>query len=121
MTFIGRPLNLAVVVAIIVLAVGTVGATALYQSGVVAVETQNEQLRAQNEQLSEDLTSARDRIEALETQVESLRGQLSARNETLQEVRTERDDARADLRSVCEQVRGENVTVPEECENVESE
>jgi len=120
-TFVGRPLNLAVIVAVLVLAAGTVGATVLYSSGVTEVETQNEQLRAQNEQLREDLASARDRIESLRTQVESLQGQLNARNETLTEVRSERDAAQSDLRSVCDQVREENVSLPEECENVGSE
>jgi uncharacterized protein (DUF3084 family) len=117
-TFVGRPLNLAVVVAIVVLAAGTVGATALYQSGVAEVETQNDRLRAQNEQLREDLASARERIDGLETRVESLRAQLSARNETLETVRSERDTAQADLRSVCEEVRDGNVTLPEECADV---
>jgi uncharacterized protein (DUF3084 family) len=120
-TFVGRPLNLAVVVALLVLAAGTVGATVLYNSGVTEVESQNEQLRSQNEQLREDLASARDRVETLETRVDSLQQQLNAQNETLQEVRSERDEARSDLRSVCEQVRGENVSLPEECEDVGSE
>jgi hypothetical protein len=46
---------------------------------------------------------------------------LAARNETLTEARAERDAAQSDLRAVCEQVRGENVSLPEECEDVESE
>lgn len=120
MTFVGRPLNLVVVVAVLVLAAGTVGATVLYSSGVTAVERQNEQLRAQNDQLRKDLKSARERVRTLEDRVDSLRGQLAARNETLTEVRSERDAARSDLRAVCQQVRGENVSVPEECENVGS-
>ncbi len=121
MTFVGRPLNLAVVVALLVLASGIVGATVLYHSGVTEVESQNEQLRSQNEQLREDLASARDRIETLEGRVDSLQQQLNERNETLTEVRSERDAAESDLRAVCDQVRGENVSLPEECESVGSE
>jgi len=120
-TFIGRPLNLAVVVALLVLAAGTVGATALYNSGVTEVEEQNEQLRSQNEQLREDIASARDRIENLESTVGSLQRQLTQRNESITELRAERDEARADLRAVCGQVREENVSLPEECEDVGSE
>lgn len=121
MTFVGRPLSLAVVATILVLAAGTVGATVLYDAGVTEIEAQNEQLRAQNDQLRENLASARDRIETLESRVDALQGRLNARNETLTEVRAERDEAREDLRSVCDQVRGENVSLPEECENVGSE
>jgi chromosome segregation ATPase len=120
-TFVGRPLSLAVVVALCVLAAGTVGATVLYSSGVTEVETQNQQLRSQNEQLREDLASARDRIGSLEDRVESLRRQLQSKNETLSDVRAERDAARSDLRAVCDRVRGENVSLPEECEGVGSE
>lgn len=119
MTFVGRPLNLALVVALLVLAAGTVGATVLYQSGVSEVESQNEQLRAQNEQLREDLRSARDRIETLEAQVDDLQSRLAAKNETLSDARAERDRYREDLRAVCERLRQETDDVPEECENVE--
>jgi septal ring factor EnvC (AmiA/AmiB activator) len=125
-TFVGRPLNLALVVALLVLAAGTVGATVLYQSGVSEVEAQNEQLRTQNEQLREDLRSARDRIETLESEIESLEAEvadvqetLDARNETLASVREERDRYRADLQSVCKEWNQDNGEVPEECENVE--
>ncbi|MBB6646126.1 hypothetical protein [Halobellus ruber] len=121
MTFVGRPLNLVVVVAVLVLAAGTVGATVLYNSGVSEVEDQNEQLRAQNEQLREDLASARERVQTLQKRVGSLQRRLAARNETLTEVRAERDAAQSDLRAVCEQVRGENASLPEECANVGSE
>lgn len=120
MTFVGRPLNLVVVVAVLVLAAGTVGATVLYNAGVSEVEGQNEQLRAQNEQLRQDLASARDRVQTLQERVDSLQQQLAARNETLTEARAERDAAQSDLRAVCEQVRGENVSLPEECEDVGS-
>ena len=120
MTFVGRPLSIAVVAAILVLAAGTVGATVLYNSGVSEVERQNEQLRSQNEQLREDLRSARDRIGSLEDRVDSLQQQLAARNETLQEARTERNAAREDLRAVCDHIEGENVSRPEECEDVGS-
>ncbi|WP_435182452.1 copper transporter [Halobellus sp. EA9] len=126
MSFVGRRLNLVLVVVLVVLAVGTVGATVLYQSGVSAVETQNEQLRAQNEQLREDLQSARERIDALqsrvsklEERVESLRRTLQAQNETLVQVRAERNEYRNDLESLCEQWRRERDSVPEECEDVE--
>jgi len=118
-TFVGRRLNLVLVVALAVLAVGTVGATVLYQSGVSAVEGQNEQLRAQNQQLREDLQSARERISGLQSRVTSLESTLETKNETLSEVRTERDGYRDDLQSVCEQWRQERDSVPEECENVE--
>ena len=121
MTFVGRPLNLAIVVALLVLAAGTTGATVLYNAGVTEVESQNEQLRSQNEQLREDLASARERVETLETRLDSLQRQLNAKNETITEIRSERDAAQSDLRSVCEQVREENVSLPEECENVGSE
>jgi uncharacterized protein (DUF3084 family) len=114
-TFIGRPLNLAVVVAILVLAAGTVGATVLYNAGVTEIEAQNEQLRSQNDQLRESIASARDRIETLESRVDSLQQRLAARNETLTEARSERDAAQSDLRAVCDQIRGENVSLPEEC------
>jgi septal ring factor EnvC (AmiA/AmiB activator) len=114
-TYVGRRLNIALVAALLVLAAGTVGATALFQSGVSEVEAQNEQLRSQNEQLREELRSARDRIESLETRVSSLESELAAANETLAEVRSERDGYREDLSSVCEQLREENDSVPEEC------
>jgi len=124
-TFVGRPLHLALVAALLVLAAGTVGATVLYQSGVSEVEAQNEQLRTQNEQLREDLRSARDRIETLESEIESLESEvtglqetLDARNETLAGVREERDQYRENLRSVCEQWSQEHGETPEECENV---
>ncbi|MFA1611044.1 copper transporter [Halobellus rubicundus] len=126
MSFVGRRLNLVLVVVLAVLAVGTVGATVLYQSGVSAVETQNEQLRAQNEQLREDLRSARERIDTLQSRVseledraESLRSTLQTQNETLVQVREERNGYRSDLESLCEQWRQERDTVPEECEDVE--
>ena len=124
MTYVGRTLNLALVVALLVLAAGTVGATVLYQSGVADVEAQNEQLRAQNEQLREDLQSARDRVESLRSEVQRLKEQLDSKNETLTEVRAERDGYREDLRSVCRQVSEgseSNESLPEECENVEWE
>ncbi|MGQ4556225.1 hypothetical protein [Halobellus sp. GM3] len=119
MTFVGRPLNLALVVALLVLAAGTVGATVLYQSGVSEVETQNEQLRGQNEQLREDLRSARDRIDSLESQVADLQRRVETQNETIADTRAERDRYREDLESLCAQWREENDDVPEECENVE--
>ena len=120
MSFVGRPLSLAVVAALVVLAVGTVGATVLYSSGVSEVDAQNDQLRAQNEQLREDLSAARDRIETLRSRVGSLQRRLDARNATVAEVRTERDEARADLRAVCDRVRETNGSLPEEGEDVGS-
>ena len=120
MSFVGRPLSLAVVAALVVLAVGTVGATVLYTSGVSEVEAQNDQLRAQNDQLREDLSSARDRIETLRNRAESLQQRLDARNETVAAVRTERDEARADLRAACDRIREANASLPEECEDVGS-
>ena len=118
MTYVGRRLNLVLVVALVVLAVGTVGATVLFQSSVSEVQAQNEQLRAQNEQLRENLRTARDRIDSLEARVSSLEEELAATNETLSEVRSERDGYREDLAAVCEQVRRENDSVPEECDDV---
>ncbi|RLM59291.1 DUF2746 domain-containing protein [Halobellus sp. Atlit-31R] len=121
MSFVGRRLNLVLVVALLVLAAGTVGATALYQSGVSAVETQNEQLRAQNEQLREDLQTARDRIQSLQSQVSELQERVETLRSQLSTARDERDAAEADLRSLCDQWRETNRTAPQECENVGTE
>ncbi|MFB6091832.1 MAG: hypothetical protein ABEK02_02350 [Haloquadratum sp.] len=126
MTFVGRHLSLALVVALLVLAAGTVGVTVLYQSGVSAVTSQNEQLRTQNERLREELRSARDRIQelrsrvaALEDRVAELRSRVQAQNETIASLRAERDASRADLRSLCRKWSQRNETVPPECENVD--
>lgn len=118
MSFVGRRLNLVLVAALLVLAAGTVGVTALYQSGVSEVATQNDQLRAQNEQLREDLRSARDRIQSLQSRVSELENRIEELQSQLSTARDERDAYREDLRSVCQQWQQANETVPQECENV---
>src|SRR6056297_1427140 len=92
MSFIGRPINLAVVAVVALLLAGTVGATVVYQSSASDLEAQNEQLRDRNEELRQELENAR-------TELQILRERVADLNQSLQQTEGDVGQVASELES----------------------
>lgn len=115
MSFIGRPISLALVAVVALLLTGTVGVTVLYQSSASALETQNEQLREQNYELRQELRSVNSERRELEDENEELNETIAELEETVERLEDDRDDYRSDLETVCDEWNTSVDSKPSEC------
>ncbi|EMA26511.1 hypothetical protein [Haloarcula argentinensis] len=81
MTTLARNISSWLLIATVVATSGTVGTTVAFQDSAQDIQTENEALHAENEELREQLSETREDEKAAKSRAEDLNEQLKTRNE----------------------------------------
>ncbi|WP_195156602.1 hypothetical protein [Haloarcula sp. CBA1127] len=81
MTTLARNISSWLLIATVVATSGTVGTTVAFQDSAQDIQTENEALHAENEELREQLSETREDEKAAKSRAEDLNKQLKTRNE----------------------------------------